>query len=259
VPRFASASAASPAGEYWTDFYHDRICMSEQPKRFFDLWFVAADNVITEVPFHVVTDWIIQGRAVLDDRIRPAGTVDWWILGTIPAFEPYFPKPEPRQSIPPVEMEPEWRSATEDEDDDVDMIPLIDISLVLLIFFMMTMTVASISRIKVPDSREAHSLESSVTTLRIDIDLRDGKRIFSIGSGTGGPAPEDDNMSSDVELLTKLDEKLKDYTAPPKVRIAAHGDLPFEVVEEVLKGLERRRKRDQISEYAVEVNERAKP
>jgi biopolymer transport protein ExbD len=235
--------------------------MSEQPKRFFDLWFVAANNVITEVPFHVVTDWIIQTHAVPDDRIRPAGTADWWILGTIPAFEPYFPKPDerPRQHIPPVEMEAEWPNKNDEDDDDVDMIPLIDISLVLLIFFMMTMTVASISRIQVPDSSSAHKLESSADVLRIDIDLQDGKRIYSIGTGTGTPSPGDDNMGSDVELLTKLDEKLKDYNAAPKVRIAAHGDLPFEVVEEVLKGLERRRKREQISEYTVEVNERAKP
>ena len=45
-----------------------------------------------------------------------------------------------------------------------------------------------------------------------------------------------------------------------KVRIAAHGDMPvLKCVEEVLKGLERRRVKQQISEYAVEVNERAKP
>ena len=44
--------------------------MTDQPKRFFDLWFVQANNVIKEVPFHVVTDWIGQGRAVPGPRVE---------------------------------------------------------------------------------------------------------------------------------------------------------------------------------------------
>jgi hypothetical protein len=56
-----------------------------------------------------------------------------------------------------------------------------------------------------------------------------------------------------------MDEHLRGATVPPKVRIAAHGDIPYYLVEEVMKGLDRRRERGQISEYAVEVNERARP
>jgi len=239
--------------------------MDEQPKRFFDLWFVRANTVTKEVPFHVVTDWIQQGRAVPTDKVKPSGTSEWYDLGSVVAFQPYFPQPEPRrpqdaaEAMAPVEMDIDWPSKPDDGDEDVDMIPLIDISLVLLIFFMMTMTVASISRISVPDSRYAQSLESSNNVLRVDIDMRDGKRIYAIGSGVATPAPEDDNMESDVQLLNRLDDKLREMTDPPHVRIAAHGDLPFEVVEEVLKGLERRRLKNQIADYAVEVNERAKP
>ena len=55
------------------------------------------------------------------------------------------------------------------------------------------------------------------------------------------PAPEDDNLTSDVELKARLDERLKAVTKPPKVRIAAHGDIPNGVVNEVLNGLEDRR------------------
>jgi biopolymer transport protein ExbD len=238
--------------------------MSEQPKRFFDVWFVQAGTVIKETPFHIVTDWIQQGRASADDQIKPSGTSEWYPLGSVVAFHPYFPKPSRRpedayEAMAPVEMDFDWKGKAEEEDEDVDMIPLIDISLVLLIFFMMTMTVAAISRISVPDTRHAQSLESSTNVLRIDIDLRDGTRIYAIGTGVATPAPEDDNMESDVQLLNRLDDKLREMTDPPHVRIAAHGDLPFEVVEEVLKGLERRRLKNQIADYAVEVNERAKP
>jgi biopolymer transport protein ExbD len=241
--------------------------MSDQPKRFFDLWFVQANNVIKEVPFHVVTDWIQQGRAVVEDRIKPSGTADWYSLGDVIAFQPYFPAPEPEphrpadaaEAMAPVEMDFDWKPGEGDGDEDVDMIPLIDISLVLLIFFMMTMTVAAISRISVPDMGNATKIESDPGIVRIDIDLRDGRIVYSVATGTNNPAPEDDNLGSDVELKQRLDEKLKTLTSPPKVRIAAHGDLTYELVEEVLKALEQRVEKGQIREYAVEVNERPKP
>ena len=238
--------------------------MSDQRKRFFDLWFVAANNVVKEIPFHVVTDWVQQGRAVPDDRIKPSGTADWYELGTVVAFQPYFPQPDKSrpedaaEAMAPVDMELEWKNLTEQEDEDVDMIPLIDISLVLLIFFMMTMTVAAISRIRVPDVQNITQPVDDPQVLRIDMDWRDGMAIYSLGIGVAGPTPEEDNLSSDVQVLEKLDARLRGLTSPPKVRIAAHGDIPYYMVEEVLKGLERRREREQISQYAVEVNERAK-
>jgi biopolymer transport protein ExbD len=240
--------------------------MSDQPKRFFDLWFVQANNVVKEVPFHVVTDWCQQGRAVPDDRIKPSGTSEWYPLGSVVAFQPYFPQPERRpqdaaEAMAPVEMDIEWPNKPDDGDEDVDMIPLIDISLVLLIFFMMTMVVAAVSRISVPEMANAITIETNPGIIRLDIDQKDGRPVYALGLGTAEPAPEDANLTSDVELFTRLDDRLRVVTEPPKVRIAAHGDIPYEVVEEVLKGLERRQQKNPplIRDYAVEVNERAKP
>jgi biopolymer transport protein ExbD len=236
----------------------------DQPKRFFDLWFVQANTVTKEVPFHVVTDWITQGRAVPEDKVKPSGTNDWYPLGDVVAFQPYFPQPEPHrpqdpaEAMAPVEMDFDWQPRQDDLDEDVDMIPLIDISLVLLIFFMMTMTVAAISKIQVPDAANAITIETDPGIIRIDIDLRDGKYVYGFGLGTLAPAPEDDNLTSDVELKARLDDRLRVVTVPPKVRVAANGDIPFDVVEEVLKALDERQARKQIAEYAVEVNERAK-
>lgn len=239
--------------------------MSDQPKRFFDLWFVEANTVTKEVPFHVVTDWIQQARAVPQDKVKPSGTNDWYDLGTVVAFQPYFPGPDTNrpqdaaEAMGPVEMDFDWKKPDADSDEDVDMIPLIDISLVLLIFFMMTMVVAAVSRISVPDMANATTIETNPGVIRIDIDLRDGKYFYALGLGTQAPAAEDDNLTSDVELKARLDERLRVVTTPPKVRIAAHGDVPYEIVAEVLDALQERIRREQISEYAVEVNERAKP
>ena len=239
--------------------------MSDQPKRFFDLWFVQANTVTKEVPFHVVTDWIQQGRAAPTDKVKPSGTTDWYDLGTVVAFVPYFPEPDTKrpqdaaEAMAPVEMEFDYKKPEEDLDEDVDMIPLIDISLVLLIFFMMTMTAAAISRIMVPEAEHAFTIEANPGVLRVDIDLRDGQYVYSLGLGTLAPAPEDDNLTSDVELKARLDERLRTITVPPKVRVAAHRDIPTGIVEEVLNALEARRVVGQLSDVTVEVNERAKP
>ena len=239
--------------------------MSDQPKRFFDLWFVQANTVTKEVPFHVVTDWIQQGRALPEDKVKPSGTSDWYPLGSVVAFQPYFPGPDRKrpqdaaEAMAPVEMEFDWKKPEPDLDEDVDMIPLIDISLVLLIFFMMTMTVAAISRIQVPEAANAFTIDTNPGVLRIDIDLRDGQYVYALGLGTAAPAPEDDNLTSDVELKTRLDDRLRVVTVPPKARVAAHGDIPDGVVEDVLNALEDRRVKGQITEVTVEINERAKP
>lgn len=238
--------------------------MADQPKRFFDVWFVAANNVVKEVPYHAVTDWIQQGKVRPEDKVKPSGTGDWYLLGSVVAFQAYFSQPEEHRphdaatALLPVEMDFDWKKTHDDEDDDVDMIPLIDVSLVLLIFFMLTATVAAVSRINVPDMQNGTKIGTDPSVLRIDIDLKDGRHIYALGEGTKDPAPEYDNLAGDVELKIKLDERLQSVSSPPKVRIAAHGDIPFEVVEEVLKGLEKRVTNGQISEYAVEVNERGK-
>jgi hypothetical protein len=77
--------------------------------------------------------------------------------------------------------------------------------------------------------------------------------------GTLAPAPEDDNLASDVELKARLDQRLSAITVPPKARVAAHKDIPTGIVEEVLNALEARRANGQISDVTVEINERARP
>jgi biopolymer transport protein ExbD len=237
--------------------------MTEQTRNF-DVWFVQANQVYKEVPFTVVTDWLQQVRLGADDMLKPSGTPNWFKVSSQPLFQPYLPQAMPAQpaaalvKLEPIELEFNWKRRYEDEDDDVDMIPLIDISLVLLIFFMMTTTVAAISRILVPNMENAVKIDTSPKVLRIDIDMVDGKPLYSLARGIEAPQDVDANLSNDTTLMLRLDAALQTISEAdrPEVRIAAHGDLPYEIVERVMKQLDTRRAQRLINEYNIEVNER---
>jgi biopolymer transport protein ExbD len=137
------------------------------------------------------------------------------------------------------------------------MIPLIDISLVLLIFFMMTTTVAAISRIKVAEMENADKLDSNPELIRIDIDWVDKKAIYGIGLGNNAPAEGDGDLNDPAELLKKLDSLLASRTQSAKIRIAGHGDVPYERIDKILAELQKRIDAGvRISNIAFEVNDR---
>jgi biopolymer transport protein ExbD len=229
----------------------------------FDVWLVGQNLVYKQVPYGVVADWVQQGRVGADDRLKPSGTGDWKSLADLPAFQAYESRPEPdrvgdtAEALEPIELDFPWKRRVEDEDDDVDMIPLIDISLVLLIFFMMTTTVAAISRIAVPSMEHALKIDTRREVLRIDIDLVNGAPVYGVGKGTAAPADGDGELRDLTVLIARAKTILGTYTAEPNVRIAAHGDLPYETVDAVMKELEKLRRDGQIDNYTIEVNERA--
>jgi len=235
--------------------------MSEQ-KRFFDAWFVASNTVYKEVPYHVVTDWVQQARLGADDMLKPSGTANWFKLGALPLFQPYLPRAEPQkaedvaEALEPIEMDFNWKRRHDDDDDDVDMIPLIDISLVLLIFFMMTTTVAAISRIMVPNMVNATKIDTNTKVLRIDIDMIDGRPLYGVGKDTAAPEGPNADISDVTHLMNRVKETLQPLAEPPVVRIAAHGELPYSVVERIMKELDDLRTKDQIREVNIEVNEK---
>src|SRR5438128_608643 len=113
-------------------------------RRLLDIWIVETNTAYRSVPFETVANWLQQGRLLGEDRVRPAGTKDWYKIETVRALKPYLPQLQPRriedqaEALEPVEAELAWRPDSDREEDDPDMIPLIDIALVLLIFFMMT-------------------------------------------------------------------------------------------------------------------------
>jgi biopolymer transport protein ExbD len=238
--------------------------MAANSPKSFDVWFVQSSTVYKQVPYHVVTDWIQQARLGGDDMLKPTGEPNWVKLGSLPLFQAYLPQPEvdkvgdAAEALEPIELDFNWKKRSPDDDEDVDMIPLIDISLVLLIFFMMTTTVAAISRISVPTMENAVKIDTDREIPRIDIDLVNGVPIYGLAKGTAAPADADGNLRNVDDLVTRFDTMIQSYLSPPKVRIAAHGELPYEIVENVMKELERRRTKRLIAEYHIEVNERAK-
>jgi biopolymer transport protein ExbD len=235
--------------------------MTEQ-KRFFDVWFVGPNTVYKEVPYHVVTDWVQQARLGADDMLKPSGTANWFRLSNLALFQPYLPQPDAQkvgdaaEALEPIEMDFNWRKRADDDDDDVDMIPLIDISLVLLIFFMMTTSVAAISRIAVPAMANGVKLDTQTKALRIDVDVIQGLPLYGLGKGTAAPEKENADLSDVTALMLRLEEMVKTLAEKPEVRIAAHGELPYSVVEKVMQELDKRRLMGLVGEVSIEVNEK---
>ncbi|HEY8503222.1 MAG TPA: biopolymer transporter ExbD, partial [Gemmataceae bacterium] len=231
-------------------------------KRFYDVWFVRANTVYREVPYNVVADWVQQGRLQPEDRVRPAGAPDWHELAGFEALNAYLPVAAPTrigdhaEALEPVELDTGWRPSSEAEDEDVDMIPLIDISLVLLVFFMMTTTVAALSHINVPETK--HTAETTDNPeafwLGIDRDLN-GTPLYAISRGTRAPSAEDSGLT-ESELLARFDERIRQETRAVEVRVAAHREVPVELVHQLTYQLEQRRRSGvQIEQIVAEVNE----
>ena len=231
-------------------------------KRKYDLWFVDGNTVYKEVPFEVVADWVQQARVSGDDMIKPSGSPNWFKVANQPLFAPYLPRAEPQrvgdvaESYEPVELDFAWKRRGDDGDDDVDMIPLIDISLVLLIFFMMTTTVAAISRIAVPTMANASKIETDTEVLRIDIDKTSGGVLYGVAKKNALPKEGFGDLKDEAVLFARFNDLLATELKTPNVRVAAHGDLPYETVERIMKHLDEMQSQGKILSYHIEVNER---
>src|SRR5262245_10756444 len=228
----------------------------------FDVWLMRDNTVYKGVPFDVVADWVQQARLGPDDKLKPSGAADWAAVAESPLFVPYLLRPEPQrvedaaEVLEPVELDLPLKRRREADDDDFDMIPLIYISLVLLIFFMMTTTVVAISRVAVPEMANASNVDPSGQTLVLYLDqVGAGQIEYAIAKGVASPAAENSKLS-EREVLARLDEFLAKETQTVKVRIAAHQDLAYELVDRIMKELDRRQKRGAQIEYTVEVGER---
>jgi biopolymer transport protein ExbD len=230
----------------------------------YDLWLTATNQVYRGVPYDVLTDWLQQGRALADDRIRPDGGEDWHPVADLPAFAAFLPKSEPQAAddtaaaLEPVALDVAVRRRQADEDDDVDMIPLIDISLVLLIFFMMTATVAvSGADIETPQTYHGVELTADAEMLWVGLDrAENGSPVYSIGQGDR-PAADGDQGLSLPQVLERLDAKIRDSGRGCVVRVAAHKKLPYGAVQQLNVELEKRRGSKGVVEIKAEVNERS--
>jgi biopolymer transport protein ExbD len=239
--------------------------MADQTKFFFDVWLTHAGTVYRSVPFGVVTDWIQQGRLLDDDRVRPVGTEQWFILGEVPAFASFIPKPDElrtdqqAEALEPVESSFSWGKKEEGEEADPDMIPLIDVSLVLLIFFMITSTVAvATSRIKTPAAKNIVDPDGTAKIIWVGIDFVDDltppKYTVRVELDD-----KDRKKNTFVDLtrekaLEKINEICQNQVVP-EVIVAAHQQLLFEQLRDLSVELEKQKSQQRIGRIRIEVAE----
>ncbi len=240
------------------------------PERRLDVWIVDLNTVYKDVPFSVVTDWLVQGRLLAEDRVRISGKEKWHAITAVPALQPYLPKPEPfaaedhAEALEPIDLEDAPVHVVEEEDEDVDMIPLIDISLVLLIFFMMTASVSSglLSPIQTPAAQ--HQLQTpSQDSYWVGIETKDRTGNES-RDDKGRPRPWY-SLGIDREELVEPTLKIDDVTASLqqalapregelKVRLRADKTFPIEIIRSAtaeLQGLEIRLNRGRAASKQI--------
>jgi biopolymer transport protein ExbD len=233
--------------------------MADKPQ-FLDVWIVESNTVYKDVPYTVVADWIQQGRLLETDKVKPAKTADWLPLEQL--FAAYLPKAEPfraedkAEALEPVQLDIAWNQPRASEEDDVDMIPLIDVSLVLLIFFMMTASVATAtSLIATPTAREGTEITEATGQFWVGINrgVGDQQAIYSLGLGDAGPAADDQDLT-EAQAVQRLEARLKEM-GPRDVRLKAHQEIPYHVVQQMTVALERLRGRGLINHVYAEVRE----
>lgn len=234
-----------------------------RPPAKLDLWITAGNRAYRGVPFGVVTDWLQQGRLLATDRVRWDGDGDWLPVAQVPALAAFLPRgdnlgvEDVAEALEPVEAPwPQRKPA--DDDDDVDMIPLIDISLVLLIFFMMTATVAvGGAKIDTPQTLNGVEFTQDKSMLWIGIDRSErGQAAYSLGAGDKMAESGDADLSLE-QALDKLDARLANHAPGAVVRVAAHKQIAYGVVQKLTAELEKRRRAGKIAEIKAEVNERS--
>lgn len=238
--------------------------MASPKKYFFDVWLSQGKTVYKDVPYEVITDWLQQGRLLGDDRIRPAGTQDWFPIAGVPAFAGFIPKVDPlrtdekAEALEPLEMGFKWGKHQEEEEADPDMIPLIDVSLVLLIFFMITSTVAAVtSTIPVPLVKIAEAT-GNINMIWIGIEYKgeDFPAKFVVrldGDNDKKIFKRDLNKDEAAQMVNEI---LENRTVP-EVRIAAHAKVNYDLLKELHLELEELKAKGKITgKIHVEVGEK---
>jgi biopolymer transport protein ExbD len=205
-------------------------------RRLLDVWIVETNTAYRAVPFETVANWLQQGRLLGEDRVRPAGTQDWFRIDSVSALAPYLPQAEPQriddqaEALEPVEADLSWKSSASEEDDDPDMIPLIDITLVLLIFFMMTAAISSgmFAPIETPAAEhQLTTIEKESYFVAIDKDANDQVR-YALGKDNAEVEAAGPDMT---HISARLKKDLENVRGKVHVNLRADQSLPIEVIK----------------------------
>jgi biopolymer transport protein ExbD len=173
-----------------------------------DVWIVENNTVYQAVPFNVVTDWVVQGRLLADDCVRPAGTPDWFKIANVKQLAGYLHQPEPErpnddaEALEPLAFDLTYKRPQPEEDDEVDMIPLIDVSLVLLIFFMMLLAGSSgVMAVPLPKSEHGEIAKDELAVIVL-MDYPQGQIRYGVMQGKK-------TLLNDVEDIGQVQEEVR--------------------------------------------------
>jgi biopolymer transport protein ExbD len=229
--------------------------------RFFDVWILETNAAYRNVPYTVVTDWVQQGRLLLEDKVRPAGVKEWSRVADLQSLTAFVPRAEPHraedtaEALEPVEVEVAWKRRAEDEDDDVDMIPLIDVSLVLLVFFIMTTAAVggAVSFIRTPPAEHRLlAIDKNMIWVGIDDPDKNHRFVYFLGQSEQG---EPKKFQDKRELIREVDDMLRGQRLVD-VRIKADQHLPFEVVRDMTNELEQFKADKRVKSILAEVSKK---
>jgi biopolymer transport protein ExbD len=215
--------------------------------KYYDVWIIKANQVIREIPAATIVQWIEERRLVVRDKIRPAGTADWFEVGQHPSLVNTLPQKEnPETEI----LEPQFSNQKhQGVDDDIDMIPLIDVSLVLLVYFLMsTSSLGSGTSTKLPIAEYA-SVQGIKDQAWIEVE---NNKAYTVGFAER-KKDLTTKFESQERLIVYLQDEIKKGQEFKEITVYAPGDISAGTIRTLITSIEKSFGKDEISKIHLGV------
>jgi len=216
--------------------------------KYYDVWIIKANQVIREIPAATIAQWIEERRLVVRDKIRPAGTANWFEVSQHPSLENTLPQKEnPEPEI--LESPSHSFQKHQGVDDDIDMIPLIDVSLVLLVYFLMsTSSLGSGTSTKLPIAEYA-SVQGIKDQAWIEVE---NNKAYTVGFAER-KKDQTTKFESQDKLIAYLQDEIKKGPGFKEVTVYAPGDISAGTIRNLVTSIEKSFAKDEISKIHLGV------
>lgn len=216
--------------------------------KYYDVWIIQANQVIREIPAATIMQWIGERRLVVRDKIRPAGTADWFEVGQHPTLVNTLPQKEnPEPEV--LESPSHFFQKHQGVDDDIDMIPLIDVSLVLLVYFLMsTSSIGSGTSTKLPIAEYA-SVQGIKDQAWIEVE---NNKAYTVGFAER-KKDQTTKFESQDKLIAYLQDEIKKGQGFKEVTVYAPGDISAGTIRNLITSIEKSFGKDDISKIHLGV------
>jgi len=216
--------------------------------KYYDVWIIKANQVIREIPAATIAQWIEERRLVVRDKIRPAGTANWFEVGQHPSLINILPQ---KENPKPETLESQSHSFQKHQsvDDDIDMIPLIDVSLVLLVYFLMsTSSLGSGTSTKLPIAEYA-SVQGIKDQAWIEVE---NNKAYTVGFAER-KKDQTTKFESQDKLIAYLQDEIKKGPGFKEVTVYAPGDISAGTIRNLVTSIEKSFGKDEISKIHLGV------